>query len=114
MEVSGVPGYILAPLSGIVMGGATASCVAGATVASQVFGPTILSLEVTAVQAAVMIHAGCCVFDCLPHGSFFHISAGTLQLSIKERLKIIPYESLIGLGMTVVATFVYGVLGFTF
>ena len=114
VEVSGVPGYILAPLSGIVMGGATASCVAGATVASQVFGPTILSLEVTAVQAAVMIHAGCCVFDCLPHGSFFHISAGTLQLSIKERLKIIPYESLIGLGMTVVATFVYGVLGFTF
>ena len=111
VEVSGVPGYILAPLSGIVMGGATASCVAGATVASQVFGPTILSLEVTAVQAAVMIHAGCCVFDCLPHGSFFHISAGTLQLSIKERLKIIPYESLSGLGMTVVATFVYGVLG---
>lgn len=114
VEVSGLPGYILAPLSGIVMGGATASCVAGATVASQVFGPTILSLGVTAVQAAVMIHAGCCVFDCLPHGSFFHISAGTLQMSIKERLKIIPYESLIGFGMTAVATIVYGVLGFTF
>ncbi|KMW14292.1 GntP family permease [Enterocloster citroniae] len=114
VEVSGLPGYILAPLSGIVMGGATASCVAGATVASQVFGPTILSFGVTAVQAAVMIHAGCCVFDCLPHGSFFHISAGTLQMSIKERLKIIPYESLIGFGMTAVATIVYGVLGFTF
>ncbi len=114
VEVSGLPGYILAPLSGIVMGGATASCVAGATVASQVFGPTILSFGVTAVQAAVMIHAGCCVFDCLPHGSFFHISAGTLQMSIKERLKIIPYESLIGFSMTAVATIVYGVLGFTF
>ena len=114
VEVSGLPGYILAPLSGIVMGGATASCVAGATVASQVFGPTILSFGVTAVQAAVMIHAGCCVFDCLPHGSFFHISAGTLQMSIKERLKIIPYESLIGFGMTAVATIVYGVSGFTF
>ena len=50
VEVSGLPGYILAPLSGIVMGGATASCVAGATVASQVFGPTILSFGVTAVQ----------------------------------------------------------------
>ena len=114
VELSGLPGYILAPLSGIVMGGATASCVAGATVASQVFGPTILSFGVTAVQAAVMIHAGCCVFDCLPHGSFFHISAGTLQMSIKERLKIIPYESLIGFSMTAVATIVYGVLGFTF
>lgn len=114
VEFSGMPGFILAPLSGIIMGGATASCISGATVASQVFGPTILSFGVTPIQAAVMIHAGCCVFDCLPHGSFFHISSGSLQMSMKERLKIIPYESLIGFGMTVVATVVYGVIGFTF
>lgn len=114
VQSSGMPGYLLAPISGIVMGGATASCIAGATVASQVFGSTIISFGVTGVQAAVMIHAGCCVFDCLPHGSFFHISAGTLRMSIKERLKVIPYESLIGFGMTVVATIVYGVIGFTF
>lgn len=114
VQASGMPGYLLAPISGIVMGGATASCIAGATVASQVFGSTIVSFGVTGVQAAVMIHAGCCVFDCLPHGSFFHISAGTLRMSIKERLKVIPYESLIGFGMTVVATIVYGVIGFTF
>lgn len=111
VEVSGLPGFILAPLSGIVMGGATASCIAGATVASQIFGSTIMSFGVTAVQAAVMIHAGCCVFDCLPHGSFFHISAGTLQMSIKERIRIIPYESMIGFGMTVVAAILYGVIG---
>lgn len=114
VQASGMPGYLLAPIAGIVMGGATASCIAGATVASQVFGSTIVSFGVTGVQAAVMIHAGCCVFDCLPHGSFFHISAGTLRMSIKERLKVIPYESLIGFGMTVVATIVYGVIGFTF
>lgn len=114
VEASGMPGYLLAPISGIVMGGATASCIAGATVASQVFGPTILNFGVTGLQAAVMIHAGCCVFDCLPHGSFFHISAGTLRMSVKERLKVIPYESLIGLGMTIVATIVYGVIGLTF
>ena len=114
VQASGMPGYLLAPISGIVMGGATASCIAGATVASQVFGSTILNFGVTGIQAAVMIHAGCCVFDCLPHGSFFHISAGTLRMSIKERLKVIPYESLIGFGMTVVATIVYGVMGFTF
>lgn len=114
VQASGMPGYLLAPISGIVMGGATASCIAGATVASQVFGSTILNFGVTGIQAAVMIHAGCCVFDCLPHGSFFHISAGTLRMPIKERLKVIPYESLIGFGMTVVATIVYGVMGFTF
>lgn len=114
VEFSGLPGFLIAPLSGIVMGGATASCIAGATVASQVFGPTILSLGVTSLQAAVMIHAGCCVFDCLPHGSFFHISAGTLQQSIKERLRIIPQEAAIGFGMTVVATLVYGVIGLNF
>lgn len=51
VDALGMPGYILAPLSGILMGGATASCVAGATVASQVFGPTILSFGVTPVQA---------------------------------------------------------------
>lgn len=114
VDALGMPGYILAPLSGILMGGATASCVAGATVASQVFGPTILSFGVTPVQAAAMIHTGCCVFDCLPHGSFFHISAGTLRMSINERMRVLPYESLIGFGMTVVATIIYGFLGFTF
>lgn len=114
VQASGMPGYLLAPIAGIVMGGATASCIAGATVASQVFGSTILSFGTTGIQAAIMIHAGCCVFDCLPHGSFFHISAGTLRMSIKERLKVIPYESLIGFGMTVIATVVYGVIGLTF
>ena len=114
VEVSGMPGFLLAPLSGIIMGGATASCIAGSTVASQIFGSTILSFGVTSIQAAVMIHAGCCVFDCLPHGSFFHISAGTLQMAIKERMAIIPWESLVGFVMTVVATIVYGVLTFTF
>lgn len=114
VEASGMPGYLLAPISGIVMGGATASCMAGASTASSIFGSTITGFGVSAIGAAVMIHAGCCVFDCLPHGSFFHISAGSLGQSIKERLKIIPFESGIGLVMTIAATIVYGMMGFTF
>lgn len=106
----GLPGFILAPIAGISMGAATASCTAGATVASQVFGTAILQYGVTAVSAAVMIHAGCCVFDCLPHGSFFHVSAGSVNMDIKERLKLIPYESCIGLIMTIVATVVFGII----
>ena len=114
VDAAGLPGYILAPLAGITMGAATASTVSGTSVAVQVFGETILSYGVSPVGAAAMIHTGCRCFDGLPHGSFFHISAGTLRFSIKERLKIFPFESLIGWAMTIVATILYGVLGFSF
>lgn len=114
VDTLGLPGFLLAPLAGITMGGATASTVAGTSVAVQVFGEAILSYGVAPIGAAAMIHAGCCCFDCLPHGSFFHISAETLHFSIKDRLKIIPYESLIGFVMTVVATILYGLLGISF
>lgn len=114
VNAAGLPGYILPPLVGITMGGATASTVSGTSVGVQVFGETILSYGIWPVGAAAMIHAGCCCFDCLPHGSFFHISAGTLKFSTKDRLKILPHESLIGWGMTIVATILYGTMGFTF
>lgn len=110
VTVSGMPGFLLAPISGLVMGAATASVVAGVTTASQIFGETIMSFGVSALQAAVMIHTGACILDGLPHGSFFHISAGSLRMSIKERLSVIPYEAMIGLTMTVASTIVYGVL----
>lgn len=114
VDSAGLPGYLLAPLAGITMGAATASTVSGTSVSVQVFGDTILGYGVSPVGAAAMIHAGCCCFDGLPHGSFFHISAGTLRFSIKERLKLFPYESLIGWGMTIVATLLYGVMGISF
>ena len=43
-----------------------------------------------------MVHAGATVLDHLPHGSFFHATAGSVNMTINERLKLIPYESLIG------------------
>lgn len=111
VQLSGMPGFLLAPISGLVMGAATASVVAGVTTASQIFGETILSFGVSAIQAAVMIHTGACILDSLPHGSFFHISAGSMHMSIKERLAVIPYEALIGIGMTIASTIAYGVIG---
>jgi gluconate:H+ symporter, GntP family len=56
-----------------------------------------------------MIHAGATVLDHLPHGSFFHATAGSVHMEIKERLKLIPYESLIGLTLTVISTLIFGV-----
>lgn len=109
LEHSGLPSYILAPISGALMSLATASTTAGTAVASNVFSSTLLELGVSSLAAAAMIHAGATVFDHMPHGSFFHATGGSVNMDIKERLKLIPYESAIGLIMTVVSTLIFGV-----
>lgn len=106
----GLPAFLLAPISGILMGAASASSTAGTALASQVFGETILSYGVAALAAGAMIHSGSFVFDGLPHGSFFHVSAGSVNMEIKERLKLISYESLIGISMVTISTVLYGVV----
>lgn len=106
----GLPAFLLAPAAGILMSGATASTTAGTAVASSVFGSTILGLGISPNSGAAMIHSGATVLDHLPHGSFFHATGGSVFLDIKERLKIIPYESLIGLALTIVSTIIYGII----
>ncbi len=107
LEIMNMPAFILAPLSGILMAGATASTTAGATIASQTFSGTLLEAGVPAVSAAAMIHAGSTVIDSLPHGSFFHATGGSVFMNIKDRMKLIPYEALVGLTSTIVAVIVY-------
>lgn len=106
----GLPAFALAPLAGILMSGATASTTSGTTVGSQVFGPTFLELGIKPLNAAAMVHTGATVLDHLPHGSFFHATGGSVFMDMKERLKLIPYESLIGLAMTIASTIIYGIL----
>ncbi|NME95568.1 GntP family permease [Clostridium cochlearium] len=109
LQASGLPAYALAPISGVLMSAVTASTTSGTAVASSVFGETILSLGVPALSGAAMIHAGATVLDHLPHGSFFHATGGSVFLGMKERLKLIPYESLVGLTLTIASTIIYGV-----
>ena len=109
LKDSGLPAYILAPISGVLMSLATSSTTAGTAVASNVFSSTLLELGVSSLAAAAMIHAGAIVFDNMPHGSFFHATGGSVNMNMKERLKLIPYESAIGLLMTVVSTLIFGV-----
>ena len=90
---------------------ATASTTAGTVVASNVFSATLLELGVSALAGAVMIHAGATVFDHMPHGSFFHATGGSVNMDIRERLKLIPYETAIGFIMTVISTLIFGVFG---
>ncbi len=107
LEIMNIPAFILAPLAGILMAGATASTTAGATIASQTFSGTLLEAGVPALSAAAMIHAGATVIDSLPHGSFFHATGGSVFMNIKDRMKLIPYEALVGLTSTIVAVIVY-------
>jgi len=109
LSSSGLPAYLLAPVSGIFMSAATASTTAGTAVASGVFSSTILGLGISALAGAAMIHAGATVLDHLPHGSFFHATAGSVNMEIKERLKLMPYEFLVGLTLTVISTLIFGV-----
>lgn len=106
---SGLPAYVLAPIAGILMSAATASTTSGTAVGSQVFGPTLLALGVSNLSAAAMIHSGATVLDHLPHGSFFHATGGSVNMDMKNRMKLIPYETLIGLAMTIVSTIIFGV-----
>ena len=112
LTASGLPSYVLAPVSGILMSLATASTTAGTVVASNVFSSTLLELGVSGIAAAAMIHAGATVADHMPHGSFFHATGGSVNMDISERLKLIPYESAIGLMMAVVSTLIFGVFRF--
>lgn len=107
LEMASLPAFVLAPISGILMAGATASTTAGATIASQTFSGALLTSGVPALDAGAMIHAGATVIDSLPHGSFFHATGGSVNMQIKERIKLIPYEALVGLTSTIVSCIVY-------
>ena len=106
----GLPSFVLAPISGILMSAATASTTSGTAVATSVFGPAILELGVPALGTAAMIHSGATVLDHLPHGSFFHATGGSIGMSMNERLKLIPYESIIGLTMAIVSAIIFGII----
>lgn len=94
-------GTFMAPIAGTLMSAASASTTAGATIASASFAEAIMAAGVTAVWGAAMVNAGATVLDHLPHGSFFHATGGAMGFSVKERLKLIPYESLVGLILTI-------------
>lgn len=104
-----MPTFLLAPISGILMSAATASTTSGATIASATFGPAITSVGISSIAGAAMVHVGATVLDHLPHGSFFHATGGAVNMSLTERLKLIPYETLIGLIMTIVSTIMWGI-----
>lgn len=108
IKSSGISGTLLAPIAGILMGAATASTSTGVILASGSFGQAILDMGVAPVSAAVMVHTGATVIDHLPHGTYFHVTGDSMNLAMKERMRIVGYETMVGLTMTIVATLIYG------
>ena len=100
-------GTLMAPIAGALMSAATASTTAGATIASASFADAIVAAGVTAIWGAAMVNAGATILDHLPHGSFFHATGGSMGMSVKERLKLIPYESIVGLVLTICSVTAY-------
>ena len=107
IEAMNMPAFVLAPISGVLMAAASASTTAGTTIASQTFGATLIAQGVPVLSAGAMVHAGATVLDSLPHGSFFHATGGAVRMSISDRMKLIPYEAMIGLTSTILAVIWY-------
>ncbi|HDF2487821.1 TPA: GntP family permease, partial [Clostridioides difficile] len=104
LQFLNMPQFLLAPVSGILMSLATASSTAGATIASSTFHDAIINGGLSPISGASIVNAGSSVFEQLPHGSLFHTSAGSINMDIGERFKLIPYEALIGIVMTIIST----------
>ncbi|HBF4253834.1 GntP family permease [Clostridioides difficile] len=103
LQFLNMPQFLLAPVSGILMSLATASSTAGATIASSTFHDAIINGGLSPISGASIVNAGSSVFEQLPHGSLFHTSAGSINMDIGERFKLIPYEALIGIVMTIIS-----------
>lgn len=104
-------GTFMAPIAGALMSAATASTTAGATIASASFAEAIMAAGVAAVWGAAMTNAGATTLDHLPHGSFFHATGGSMGFSVNERLRLIPYETLVGLVLTLGSIGMYFLIG---
>ncbi len=105
LEKAGVSDIFIAPVSGALMSAATASTTAGAAIASATFSQAVLASGISAIWGAAMTNAGAVMLDQMPHGSFFHVSGGSVRLEFSERLKALPYETIIGGGIAAASTF---------
>ncbi|MGP2730019.1 GntP family permease, partial [Serratia marcescens] len=45
----------------------------------------------------------------LPHGSFFHATGGSVNMAVHERLKLLPYETLVGFTIAAISALMFGV-----
>lgn len=72
---------------------------------------SVLRILASGILAGVLIRTGSAkkiaVVDSLPHGSFFHATGGAANMTIEERMKLIPFEARIGLTSTIVSVVMF-------
>lgn len=108
INATGLSGTFLPPIAGILMAAATASTSTGVILATSTFGPAIAHIGIAPIASAVMVHTGATVIDSLPQGNYFHVTAQSMNMTIKQRMALLPYEAIVGGAMTLVATVLYG------
>ncbi|TCZ78145.1 GntP family permease [Paenibacillus albiflavus] len=108
VQASGISGVFLAPIAGTLMAAATASTSTGVILATGSFSNAILNTGVAPLSAAVMTHAGATVIDHLPHGTYFHVTRNAMGMTMKDRMKVVLYESMVGITMTIVSVILFG------
>ena len=65
----------------------------------------------TAIWGAALVNGGATVLEHLPHGSFFNATGGSVEMGIKERLRLIPFESMVGVVLTILSIAMYAIVG---
>ncbi|MPQ43076.1 GntP family permease [Clostridium tarantellae] len=105
-----LPSFSLAPISSLLLSAITGSTTSTAAIASSIFGETIVKQGVSPVAVAVMIQAGAIALDNFPQGSCFHITGNSVNMDMKERLRLIPYELVVGLGMSIISIIIFGIV----
>jgi GntP family gluconate:H+ symporter len=107
LENMGVPTAFLAPLSSTIFSSAAGSNAAGVIIGGESFAATVLAAGVPAMAGAVMLHAGGGFLDIVPHGNVFLASQQGMKCSMTERIKVMPYEAIVGGFMTLTAVLMY-------
>ena len=101
--------FLLAPISGIVMAGATASSSAGATIASATFLKRSRRLYRHYMERLCFMQEP--LFWILFHMDLFSMqSAGAMGMPINERMKLLPIDILEGFIIVLASTIVYGII----
>ena len=75
-------------IGGFIGGGGLTGTVNTMISGAQGMMSSVLRILTSGILAGAMIHSGATVIDSLPHGSFFHATGGSVNMAIKDRMKI--------------------------
>ena len=75
-------------IGGFIGGGGLTGTVNTMISGAQGMMSSVLRILTSGILAGAMIHSGATVIDSLPHGSFFHATGGSVNMAIKDRIKI--------------------------